>query len=494
MHKKQRLAGAAWDSVFLTLAKILTMAFGIVLSKIMSVGLSLTEYGTYSAANLVTSVGTSLILLGLVDAVNFYFNKKAEDSTPEERFRIVNTVFFLEIAAGVILAATITLGRSLIVDYFENPALFSLLPIVSLLPVFANLVYFYQMLYVSAGKAKQMSLYNLGMMIAKIVSAYVSVYVLKNIFWIYVVLVLLDAAQILLFKLTLRKEGITVHPFRISPSHIRPILAYSLPMGVYAMTSVLTRDIDKLIVGRLAGTENLAVYTNCSKLLPFDFLAVSFATVLIPYIVQYVTEGNRAMTVKLFSSYIKIGYYSVWILAAAVLIAPESMVSFLYADAYTVGTPIFILYVSDSMLRFASMHLILTAAGKSASLMLYSLISLIVNTGLNIVLYYAIGMIGPAVATLAVAVLYTFLVLRKTIGVIGGTWREIFDLREIALFFLSLAVLWAGGFLLNGFLLTLGVHKYVSMILCAVLFGIAALLLHRKKIFGVLKEINTFKR
>lgn len=492
--KKISFRGAAWDSVFLTLAKILTMAFGIVLSKIMSVGLSLTEYGTYSQANLVTSIGTSLILLGLGDAVNYYFNKKAENESPGDRFRIVNTVFFLEIAAGVLLAVLITLGRSLIGGYFANDALLALLPVVSLIPVFANIMYFYQVLYISAGRAKQMSLYNLGMMILKIVSAYVSVYVLKNIFWIYVVLILLDALQILVFKLTLRRVGISVNPFRISPAHIRPILAYSLPMGVYAMTSVLTRDIDKLIIGRLAGTENLAIYTNCSKLLPFDFLAVSFATVLIPYIVQYVTEKNRSMTVKLFSSYIKIGYYSVWILAAAVLIAPASMVSFLYADAYTVGTPIFILYVLDSMLRFASMHLVLTAAGKSASLMLYSLISLAANTVLNIVLYYAFGMIGPAVATLIVAVLYTFLVLRKTLAVIGGTWREVFDLREIAVFGLSLAILWAGGFLLNGFLLTLGVHKYVSMILCAALFGIAALVIHRKKIFGVLKEINTFKR
>ncbi len=492
--KKLSLRGAAWDSAFLTLAKILTLLFGIVLSKIMSMGLSLTEYGTYSAANLVTSVGTSLILLGLGDAVNFYFNKKAQDSTPEARERIVNTVFFLEIAAGVILAVLITLGRSLIGAYFENSALPALLPIVSLLPVFANLVYFYQMLYVSAGKAKMMSLYNLLMMLLKIVSAYVSVYVLKNIFWIYVVLVLLDALQILVFKISLAKNGIRIRPWRISVAAIRPILAYSLPMGVYAMTSVLTRDIDKLIIGRLAGTETLAIYTNCSKILPFDFLAASFATVLIPYIVQYVTEENRPMTVKLFSSYVRVGYFSVWILAAAVLIAPASMISFLYADVYTAGTPIFILYIVDSMLRFASMHLILTAAGKSKNLMLYSLLSLLVNTVLNIVFYYAFGMIGPAIATLLTAVLYTYLVLQKTISVIGGTWREIFNGREIVFFLLTLAVLWAISFALNGALLCLGVHKYLAMIASMALFGIAALATHFKKIFTVLKEINTFKR
>ena len=62
--KKLSIKGASWDSMFLAFGKVLSMLFAIISAKIMSEGLSLTEYGTYSQANLVNSVGTSVLLLG----------------------------------------------------------------------------------------------------------------------------------------------------------------------------------------------------------------------------------------------------------------------------------------------------------------------------------------------------------------------------------------------------------------------------------------------
>lgn len=491
--KKLKMKGATWDSVFLTVAKVFTLAFGILLSKIMSTGLSLTEYGTYSQANIVVSIGTSIILLGLGDAVNYFFNKNKNDIDPNARLRVVNTVFFIELIAGAVLVIFILLSRKLIGAYFGNDLLVYLLPIVSVLPVLANIVYFYQVLYISVGKAKLMSVYNFILMIIKIISAYFSVYVIGDILWIYVVLVLLDFIQIVVFKATLFQKKIRINPCKISISHIKPILAYSLPMGVYAFTNILTRDVDKLVIGRLAGTEALAIYTNCSKLLPFDFLVVSFSTVLIPYIIRYVTEKNKEQTVKLFSSYMKIGYYSVWMLASAVLIAPKTIISFLYSDAYTVGVNVFVLYVFDSMLRFASMHLILTAANKSKCVMAYSLLSLGLNLVLNITLYYLFGMIGPAIATLISAIVYTYLMLDKSIKIVGVKWKSIFDIKEILIFVLSLIVIAVPSRCIYQILVRIGTNIYIAMIVSMIVFGAVSLLIHAKKIIKVLKEINSFK-
>lgn len=491
--KKINLKGASWDSMFLTMAKVLTMAFGIILSKIMSMGLTLEEYGTYSQVNLVTSIGTSAILLGLGDAVNYFFNKKNDEEDEKIRFKIVNTVFFLELIVGIILSVVIIVGRGQIGAYFSNTAIEGILIVASILPVCANIVYFYQVLYVSVGKAKLMSLYNLVLMILKIISAYIAVYVIRDILWIYVVLVVLDLIQIIVYKRTLIKRDVCINVFKISTSHIGKIMSYSLPMGVYALTSTLTRDIDKMIVGRMAGTEKLAIYTNCSKILPFDFLVVSFATVLIPYIVKYVTERNRKQTIQLFSNYMKIGYYSVWILGTMVLIAPENVIAFLYSEEYTVGLPIFILYVFDSMIRFASMHLILTASGKTKQLMIYSVISLGLNVVLNIAFYKLWGLIGPAIATVVVAVIYAYMILRKTISLIECKWKDVFSIKEIAILLGTLVVLCIMGHGLYQCIIAFGGHKYVSMIVSMVVFGCCALLLHLKKIIHVLKEVNSFR-
>ena len=491
--KKISLRGASWDSMFLAFSKVLTLLFSIVSAKILSNGLTLQEYGTYSQANLVYSIGSSLILLGLVDAMNYFFNRRGEGIDDELRARIVNTVFFCEIAVGVVLAGFIVFGRDLLAAYFSNDAVKVLLPVVALLPMLANIVYFYQVLYVAVGKAKSMALFNLCLTLTRIVTIYFAVYWLKNLILIYLVMLAMDFVQVLIFHFELHKKGVHIHPLRISPRHIKPIFAYGLPMGVYAITSTLSRDLDKLVIGRLGGTEELAIYTNCSKILPLEVFVSSFAVVLIPYIYRRVTEGRQKESAELFSSYLKVGYYSVWTLGTMVLVAPATIISFLYADAYVTGLPVFILYIFDSMLRFASVHLILTAAGKSKRIMAYSIASLGINLVLNIFFYYIWGMIGPAIATLIAAFIYAFLILNSTIKIIQAKWSDIFNWREVLWFVTTLAVIWAMSFVLNQLLCTWGLHRYLSMILSMAVFGLSVLALHYKKIFGVLKQINSFK-
>ena len=491
--KKIAIKGASWDSMFLTFSKVLSMLFNILSAKMLSMGLSLEVRGTYAQANVVLSTGASIILLGLVDSMNYYFNSKDKSLSEELKARIVNTVFFLEISFGSVLAIFILFGRGLIADYFSNPAVSNLLFIVAVLPVFQNVINFMQVLCVSVGRAKWMSIYTLVVTIMRILAVYLSVYVLHNIIWIYVFILLMDVINLCLYNHDIRKKGIKVNPFKITTKYIKPILSFGLPMGVYAATSSFTRELGKLVIGKFGGTEELAIYDNCSKLLPVDIFVTSFALVLVPYIYRRVSEGRREESVDLFSSYLKVGYYTVWTLGTMVLVAPSAAISFLYADAYTVGVGVFVLFVFDSMLRFASVHLILTAAGKAKNVMLYSIIALVLNLVLNVLFYYFWGMIGPAIATLVVAFVYMFLILSDTKHTINARWTEIFDFKDVLWFLFTLAAVWFVAFTLNRLLVNLGVHIYIAMILCMAIFGLSILALHRKKIFGILKKINSFK-
>ena len=491
--KRIGLRGASWDSLFLSFGRVLTMLFAIISAKMMATGLSLTEYGTYSQANLVSAVGASLIALGLVDALNYYFSGKQADLDTSLRARIVNTVFFLEILIGLILAAGVILGQNLLVDYFENPAVRALLPLTACLPVLTNLTYFYQVLYVGTGKAKLMSVYSLVITLVRIVTIYFAVYVVKNLQLIYIMLVLLDLMQMLVFHVTLAKKGVRIQPLKISKAHIRPIFAYGLPMGIYALTASDSREIGKLVVDRLGTTEDLAIYTNCAKLLPVDIVVTSFALVLVPYIIRYVTEKNREQSLILFSNYLKVGYYSVWILSTMLLIAPQTVISFLYDDKYVPGVAIFVIYVFDGMLRFASMHQVVVASNKTRSLMGYSIVSLALNFGLSIVLYRLLGLIGPAVATLISSLVYTWLVLRKSLKLIDAQYSDILNRKEMCWLVFSLGALWAVCVLIYKGLGALGAHDYVAMILSMAVFGCSALALHFRAIWDVLKKINTFR-
>lgn len=491
--KKLDMQGASWDSFFLISVKFLTVFTSMALTKLLSAGLSLKEYGTYSQANIVVSVGTSVLLLGLGDALNYYYNNKSQQYDRSDRIAFVNTVFLIEMIAGIVFAAAVMLGRGALSGYFSNNALQSLLIIISVKPMLDNLNYFYQVLYISAGKAKAIAARNLVLSLAKLAIIYMTVHVLHSVNLIFIALIALDLVQLVLFKTFFVRYGFLVNPLKGARRCVMPILKYGIPMGVYALTNMLTREVDKLVIGRLADTETLAVYSNCSKILPFDIVAVSFATILVPYIMSNITANNRESSLLLFQNYMKIGYYSAWILGAAVFITNEQVICFLYTEDYLAGKMVFLLYIADSMIRFASMHLILTASGNSKALMMYSVVALVLNLVLNLAFFQLWGMVGPAAATALTAVLYTILVLRKTLQVLKAGWSEIFDLKDLALFVSVLAVTGIWGYFLNKGLLHMGMPGVMAMLVTAALYGCMNLGINFKRIMRSIKLINSLK-
>ena len=118
-----------------------------------------------------------------------------------------------------------------------------------------------------------MAIYSIICILLKTVLMYLAVYVFKDLLYIYCILIGLDLMHMLVYNVLLMKNGVYINPFKISVPSIKKILAYSLPMGIYVITNSFNRDLDKMVIARLADIETLAIYTNCSKVLPFDFLA-----------------------------------------------------------------------------------------------------------------------------------------------------------------------------------------------------------------------------
>lgn len=492
--KKLGFKGAAWDSMFLAFVRVISMLVVILQTKILSVGFSLSEYGTYSQANIIISIISSLIALGLADALNYFYNNASAAKSKEERISFVNTVFSVELVAGLIVGAVVLFGQELIVKYFSNEALRGLMLFVALKPIVDNALNLFHTLYISTGKAKIIAIRNLVISITKLAIIYFAVFYFRSISLIYILLIGLEIAQLLLFSMYFSKTEFHVSPLRGSFEKVKTILFYSLPMGIYALTNTLSRDIDKLIISYVADTEQVAIYSNCSKLLPLDIISVAFATVLIPYIMRYVSTKDKEQSVKLFSTYLKVGYYSVWTIGAAVLMVAQTAICFLYSTEYLPGKPIFIIYVIDSMIRFASMHLILTSDGKTKTLMLYSALSLAANVVLNILLYHVMGVVGPAVATLIVSLVYTGAILKKSMNIIKAGWRELFDVKDIAIFVVQLLITGVFFGVAHRWLQGVGVNQYISMILCVGLLGMTNLVLLRNKVKNVLAIINSLKK
>ena len=104
--------GIGFDIIVMAITRVITMIFGIVVTRLLSTKLSLNDYGTYSEALTLISVITSVTIFGLVDAEVFFFNREANK---EKREKSVNTIFMIEIVISLIAAGLVLAFSSLIV-------------------------------------------------------------------------------------------------------------------------------------------------------------------------------------------------------------------------------------------------------------------------------------------------------------------------------------------------------------------------------------------
>lgn len=388
--------GNSGNSVLLTIVKAFTTISGILSTMIMSHALSLELYGTFSQTNLIVTTATNLTALGLVDAVNYFYNR-----SNDEKFQraYINTIIGLQMIIGIIAGILIIALSNGLIGYFNNPMLSSFFWLIAFRPLFANLNVSLQYLQVSIGRVKSVMMRNAGFASLRLIVYIIAAWVLKDITIILIAFLTFEVIITMFFGWTFAKEKFTIMPYRINWNKTKEILWYSIPMGIYVLTNSLCRDIDKMLIGGWYNTDQYAIYANCATLLPFDIVSTSFLTVLVPILTRYFGERDYAHGRILFKNYLKIGYYTAFTFTAACMILSKEMVLFLYGEKYLSGQPIFILYTIVDMVKFANMSIVLSASGQTKTLMACSLVALIANAGCNVLFYHIFGFIGPAIAT-----------------------------------------------------------------------------------------------
>ena len=187
----KRSKGAATNSIMLTFVHVITTVFGLIVTKLLSVHFSLQDYGTYSQAILVATTVTSISILGLTNATNYFYNRTKDEN--QQRVYIA-TIFTLQYIVGIACGIFVCVLRVPISGYFDNKALIGILPIVAFTPMLTNLIQMYQTLFVSIGKAKVIALRNFVVSLIRLIAVIISCFVLNNIITVLVVILFLDVA------------------------------------------------------------------------------------------------------------------------------------------------------------------------------------------------------------------------------------------------------------------------------------------------------------
>ncbi|MFR3769239.1 MAG: lipopolysaccharide biosynthesis protein [Blautia sp.] len=477
------------DSLALAIVKVMTMVVSIISTMILSRMLDLTSYGTYSTGNLIINTATSISALGLLDAVNYYYNSKKD---LKESY--INTIFALVIFNGIVVAILILAFGNYIKKYFHNDLLSYIYIYIIFRPLLGNLGLGLQNLQVSIGKAKIVAIRNGIISIAKLVSVVITAFMTKNIVTIFAIMLFIEFTSLFFYCKVLKENNVIIKPYKLNVNLLKEIIVYCVPMGIYIQTNALSRDLDKYVIGFFESTDKLAIYTNAATKLPFDVVSGPLLTVLIPILTRCIANKDFKNGTKLFKSNIKIGYTVTFILGTTILALAEPSILFLYGEKYLAGKSVFMFYVLVDMMNFISFSIVLGAKGKTKILMVISSVGLVINFVVNYIFYYIFGFIGPAIATLVMTFFLNATLLYMSSKVLKQSMRNLFDWKHLRNLTLQMIILGVVVNRISAFLKYQGLNYFLNLCILGIISLIIGVLLNLKHIKSALNELEIISK
>lgn len=428
-RKKTSIGG---DAVRLTVSKAITLGIGLVTSMLLSRFRTLEEYGTYSQMLLVINLVTSLLMLGLPSSIN-YFIGRAE--TEEEKRKFSSVYFSLSTLLCIIIGIVLVLAIPIIELYFKNDLISAFWYFLALFPWTTIVNASLENVLVAYKKTRFLMAYRI-IHSAAILGILVLVQLLGygfNSFLIsYTVLSCLFAISV--YVISYRINGKLT--FSLDKTLIKTIFVFSIPIGLSSVVGTLNAEIDKLLIGYLMDTEQLAIYTNAAKELPLSIVASSITAVLLPRMSKMLKDNKKAEALKLWGYATELAFIIICVIVSGVVVYAEDVMTILYSEKYLPGVNVFRIYTLNLLLRITYFGIILNASGETKKIFWCSVLSLVLNAALNPLFYWMFGMIGPAIATFIAILAILLLQLKMTTNTTGIRFGKVFPWLNMGKVFL----------------------------------------------------------
>lgn len=416
------------SAVKLTISKMLTMVISMVVSMLLSRFRTLDEYGTYSQMMLVINLVTAIFMLGLPNSIN-YFLAKEENIEGQRRFIATYYSFstILSVLAGILLVLCIPL----IVKYFNNPYIESFAYFMAIYPWTRIILNGIDNMLIVFHKTSLLLAFRLLNSLLLLLNV-ILVGVLSLGFREYMLFLVLSESLCTLLVYLISFSLVKGFKFSIDFKYVKNILGFTLPIGMASVVGTLCTEFDKLFIGHVYDTEQMAIYSNAAKELPVTIIATSIAAVVMPQIVKLVQRGNDIKAIELWKHSVALSYIFICFIVTGVTVYARDVISILYSEKYVSGVPVFIIYSLILLLRCTYFGTMLNAKGKTRFIFYSSIITLVLNIILNFICYAVFGFIGPAIASFLSMLVTVLLQLRYTASVYKIPYCSVFPWKAIS--------------------------------------------------------------
>lgn len=405
------------------IANVLMMVSAILLARIRT----LEENGTYSQLMLVINLTTSIFMLGLPNSIN-YFLAKAE--TKEDQNYFLSVYYTLSTLLSLVLGVTLVLLIPGWESYFSNSAIGKYFFFLLLFPWAKVVASSMENVLIVLKKATMLMVYRI-LNCVLLLAIILLVWLTDGSFKMYMILYTFveGAFAIAVYVLAAHYTG-RLHVC-LDKQTIKKIFAFSVPIGLASVVGTLNIELDKLMIGRMMSTEELAVYTNASKEMPVTLIATSLTAVLMPRMVKAFDNKDNESAIDLWRDTTALSYALIVFLGIGMATFAKEAMIILYSQKYASGSAVFAIYSVGLLLKCTYFGIVLNTTGHTKMVLVCSLCSLALNVVLNFALFQICGIIGPALATVLSSLIMQTLQLVFSSRITGIKFRDIFPWKDI---------------------------------------------------------------
>lgn len=414
------------DSFFILLANGITFLTSMIITKIISSSYSLTDYGFRSQILTIVSLLTSFLSLGLSNAAN-YFVPLTEKKDENTWISVLRNIYVISAPICLMVIFIVFLFGNGIGKYFGNPELSDYKLFIAILTCEHIIYSLYAGAQISQHKALRSTLTNLSRSITTVIVVSAVCILHGNIRTVIAGTICVDAVFCFYTVADVTRLNNRIGKW-ISFGLIRQILQYSIPLGISTITGTLCAHIDKLFISKLLTLDDLAIYTNMCTELPLSAVSGAFIAVITPYIVKMIGRNEIKKAVDLWGYIIELVSIILFPIITFLFVFPKQSIAILYSKEYVSGYQLFRLFTVLELSRMTYFGLILRSYGKSVLILMCSVLTFVLNTILNIIFYFCLGMgmYGFALATLLSTFSILFLQLIMSCKMTGLRISQIF--------------------------------------------------------------------
>ena len=391
---------------FLIAANFVKYGVGFVMPMMLVRVLSKADYGTYQQLQLIGSVATGLLVLGLPNSIYYFYQRDGGRG----RAALIQQTLALLLISGALAAVALAVSAPHFAVWMNNPALANFLPIFAISIGLGIAAEHFVHFMISQDHYATAVLFETGETVVRVgvlVLPVLAGYGLPGLLWAIVGLMLGRFAlrQVMLLR------GID---WQVRPApgtlFMRQQLAYSLPLCFTSVVGLIGGALDRMIIAANFTPIEYAIYAVGALEIPLDSIfQVAVANVLRAALPALVRDANYAEIARLVRESTR--KLSIVILPAfAFLFAyADEFISLLFTKAYSESVSVFRVYLWLVPMHMFILSPIPQAFGRTKINFYLVSFDTVLHVAMSFLFLRWFGYLGPAISSIVATYILAFM-------------------------------------------------------------------------------------